>query len=629
MKRLKFSSPVKYLRDALTTALASAALLGGSGAWAQERPADELERYEELILKEGNGWQQKTIQGTVFDDATKQYKDYSTNVYSLQKEGISEVPMPSDIREELSLDAESGEPTVYTLSQQILEEIEISRRQGKLTPALEALAQQDGEDPSPDQPRREGDFEAPRAKKGFSCSDQVHTRSKSLNINAPLNYSTNLGSGFSGSLSATGNLSGSATGEVEFTIKRKKVLWACIPYGAKFNKARAYGNAAVNYGANLSGTLSYNYSWQTQVAKPHLGALTFMIGPVPVYIGFNLPINVGLDVTASVTGSVTYVGSQAATGSFDYTCSLSSCSGSSSYNLSNNNQQSLTGSVSGRVQPNIWVQVAVRAYLYTEWVAYAQVGIRPYLRGDLWGYYGNACGDADQNGTTETVDALTFDLDWQLYITGQASAFGSSPTQWNNLWSTPRYHIRFWDLIGSDAIEPMIDGPANVIVNAAQAYGGKMRPCWPYTDNVNYQFNWGDASTTNFSGAAQSWNNQNHTWTTLGAKTLSLTALSDSHGRQFNQTSSRTINVVAPVWTPWLNRDAPGGFGDFETLADFIAAGQACATPFAVECKTLGGVDWSQTGDVYSCTASGGGICLNASQPDGSCEDYQVRFLCP
>jgi hypothetical protein len=620
---------VKYLRDALTTALASAALLGGSGAWAQERPADELERYEELILKEGNGWQQKTIQGTVFDDATKQYKDYSTNVYSLQKEGISEVPMPSDIREELSLDAESGEPTVYTLSQQILEEIEISRRQGKLTPALEALAQQDGEDPSPDQPRREGDFEAPRAKKGFSCSDQVHTRSKSLNINAPLNYSTNLGSGFSGSLSATGNLSGSATGEVEFTIKRKKVLWACIPYGAKFNKARAYGNAAVNYGANLSGTLSYNYSWQTQVAKPHLGALTFMIGPVPVYIGFNLPINVGLDVTASVTGSVTYVGSQAATGSFDYTCSLSSCSGSSSYNLSNNNQQSLTGSVSGRVQPNIWVQVAVRAYLYTEWVAYAQVGIRPYLRGDLWGYYGNACGDADQNGTTETVDALTFDLDWQLYITGQASAFGSSPTQWNNLWSTPRYHIRFWDLIGSDAIEPMIDGPANVIVNAAQAYGGKMRPCWPYTDNVNYQFNWGDASTTNFSGAAQSWNNQNHTWTTLGAKTLSLTALSDSHGRQFNQTSSRTINVVAPVWTPWLNRDAPGGFGDFETLADFIAAGQACATPFAVECKTLGGVDWSQTGDVYSCTASGGGICLNASQPDGSCEDYQVRFLCP
>jgi len=629
MKRLKFSSPVKYLRDALTTALASAALLGGSGAWAQERPADELERYEELILKEGNGWQQKTIQGTVFDDATKQYKDYSTNVYSLQKEGISEVPMPSDIREELLLEAESGEPTVYTLSQQILEEIEISRRQGKLTPALEALAQQDGEDPSPDQPRREGDFEAPRAKKGFSCSDQVHTRSKSLNINAPLNYSTNLGSGFSGSLSATGNLSGSATGEVEFTIKRKKVLWACIPYGAKFNKARAYGNAAVNYGANLSGTLSYNYSWQTQVAKPHLGALTFMIGPVPVYIGFNLPINVGLDVTASVTGSVTYVGSQAATGSFDYTCSLSSCSGSSSYNLSNNNQQSLTGSVSGRVQPNIWVQVAVRAYLYTEWVAYAQVGIRPYLRGDLWGYYGNACGDADQNGTTETVDALTFDLDWQLYITGQASAFGSSPTQWNNLWSTPRYHIRFWDLIGSDAIEPMIDGPANVIVNAAQAYGGKMRPCWPYTDNVNYQFNWGDASTTNFSGAAQSWNNQNHTWTTLGAKTLSLTALSDSHGRQFNQTSSRTINVVAPVWTPWLNRDAPGGFGDFETLADFIAAGQACATPFAVECKTLGGVDWSQTGDVYSCTASGGGICLNASQPDGSCEDYQVRFLCP
>jgi len=619
MKRLKFSSPVKYLRDALTTALASAALLGGSGAWAQEPPPDELARYEEIILKEGKGWQQKTIQGTVLDDATRQYKEYSANVYSLQKEGISEVPMPADIREELLLEAESGEPTVYTLNQQILEEIEISRRQGTLTPALEALAESDGETPSPDAPRL----------KLLSCPDQVHTRSKALNINAPLNYSINLGSGFSGSLSATGNLSGSATGEVEFTIKRKKVLWKCIPYGAKFNKARAYGNAAVNYGANLSGTLSYNYSWQKEIAKPHLGALAFMIGPVPVYIGFNLPINLGLDVTANVTGSVTYVGSQAAAGSFDYTCSLSSCSGSSSYNLSNNNQQSLTGSVSGRVQPNIWVQAAVRAYLYTEWVAYAQVGIRPYLRGDLWGYYGNDCGDADQNGTTETVDALTFDLDWQLYITGQASAFGNSPTQWNNLWSTPRFHIRFWDLLGSDAIKPLINGPVNVAVNTSQAYGGKMRPCWPYTDAVNYRFDWGDTSTTTFNGAAQSWNNSNHTWTTTGAKTLSLTALSDSHGREFDQTSTRTINVKTPVWTPWLNRDAPGGSGDFETLANFVAAGQACANPTAVECKTLGGVDWSQTGEVYSCTLSGGGTCLNASQPDGSCQNYQVRFLCP
>jgi len=618
MKHLKFSSPVKYLRDALTTALASAALLGGSGAWAQEPPPDELARYEEIILKEGKGWQQKTIQGTVLDDATRQYKEYSANVYSLQKEGISEVPMPADIREELLLEAESGEPTVYTLNQQILEEIEISRRQGTLTPALEALAESDGEAPSPDAPRL----------KLLSCPDQVHTRSKALNINAPLNYSINLGSGFSGSLSATGNLSGSATGEVEFTIKRKKVLWKCIPYGAKFNKARAYGNAAVNYGANISGTLSYNYSWQKEIAKPHLGALAFMIGPVPVYIGFNLPINLGLDVTANVTGSVTYVGSQAAAGSFDYTCSLSSCTGTSDYNLANNNQQTLTGSVSGRVQPNIWVQAAVRAYLYTEWVAYAQVGIRPYLRGDLWGYYGNDCGDADQNGTTETVDALTFDLDWQLYITGQASSFGSSPTQWNNLWSTPRFHIRFWDLLGSDAIKPLINGPVNVAVNTSQAYGGKMRPCWPYTDAVNYRFDWGDTSTTTFNGAAQSWNNSNHTWTTTGAKTLSLTALSDSHGRQLDHTSSRTINVKVPVWTPWLNRDAPGGSGDFETLANFVAAGQACANPTAVECKTLGGVNWSQTGEVYSCTLSGG-TCLNASQPDGSCQDYQVRFLCP
>jgi hypothetical protein len=277
----------------------------------------------------------------------------------------------------------------------------------------------------------------------------------------------------------------------------------------------------------------------------------------------------------------------------------------------------------------VWVQAAVRAYLYTEWVAYAQVGIRPYLRGDLWGYYGNGCGDADGNGVTETVDALTFDLDWQVYLTASASAFGSSPTNWT-LWGSPRYHIRFWDLIGSDALRPMINGPATVGVNYSQGYGGKMRPCWPYSDNVSYRFNWGDATSTNFSGAAHSWNTYNHTWNTTGAKALSLVAMSDSHGRSFNNaTTSRTINVTTPTWTPWLNRDSPSGVGDYETLSDFLAVGQACPNPISIECKTTGGVNWWQTGEVYSCTPAYGGSCQNSNQSDGYCLDYQVRFLCP
>ncbi len=54
-------------------------------------------------------------------------------------------------------------------------------------------------------------------------------------------------------------------------------------------------------------------------------------------------------------------------------------------------------------------------------------GIQPRSgAGDLWGYYGNACGDADGNGINETVSALTLNLDWRLFLTAQASAFGAN-----------------------------------------------------------------------------------------------------------------------------------------------------------------------------------------------------------
>jgi len=84
-------------------------------------------------------------------------------------------------------------------------------------------------------------------------------------------------------------------------------------------------------------------------------------------------------------------------------------------------------------------------------------------------------------------------------------------------------------------------------------------------------------------------------------------------------------------WTGWLNRDAPGGAGDYETLKDFIQAGQACSQPESVECRTRPGhQDWSQTGQTYHCTANQGGVCVNKEQPTGqSCLNYEVRFCCP
>ena len=106
-----------------------------------------------------------------------------------------------------------------------------------------------------------------------------------------------------------------------------------------------------------------------------------------------------------------------------------------------------------------------------------------------------------------------------------------------------------------------------------------------------------------------------------------LTALSDSHGRSFNRATTRNVTVQGGTWTAWLNRDLPSGDGDYEDRVNF--GSQVCSNPIAIQCQTTAGVDWTQTGEVYTCTPAVGGVCVNANQPDGSCMDYRVRFLCP
>ena len=81
--------------------------------------------------------------------------------------------------------------------------------------------------------------------------------------------------------------------------------------------------------------------------------------------------------------------------------------------------------------------------------------------------------------------------------------------------------------------------------------------------------------------------------------------------------------------TAWLNRDGPSGSGDWETVSEFITAGQVCSNPMGIQCQSTSGVDWTQTGEIYTCTAAAGGICRAQDQADGYCLDYRVRFRCP
>ena len=106
------------------------------------------------------------------------------------------------------------------------------------------------------------------------------------------------------------------------------------------------------------------------------------------------------------------------------------------------------------------------------------------------------------------------------------------------------------------------------------------------------------------------------------AECLMLPASEPKHSRSGGRISGR--------WTPWMNIDRPGGHGDIEQLDAYIMNGAVCPQPIDIQCRTIAGVNWLETGQVYTCQKSTGGTCTNFTQVDGrKCLDYEVRFLFP
>jgi hypothetical protein len=194
------------------------------------------------------------------------------------------------------------------------------------------------------------------------------------------------------------------------------------------------------------------------------------------------------------------------------------------------------------VQVNPWAHAAIRAYLYGEWVANGQAGVRADLNSDLWAYYGNTCGDGDYDGINEYVSALTMDAAAKLSVTARAEIL--TKQVYNNSWPIYETSHKFWDLASSTALQPIFN-PADPTTTGPSTVRLQMRPCWPYSDNVAYRLSWGDLTPVqSFSAPAKTLTSKSHTYTTAGIKTLSLTAVSDAKGRQINRSRSASVRVV-------------------------------------------------------------------------------------
>jgi hypothetical protein len=577
---------------------------------------NEPQRFEEILPPEDpvipidpivpvepvdGGWTRMPISGT--DESGRVIHSEVIQIEGAR--GVAYAPIPEEIRtqliDELAL-ADPDESVVFALNAPIVEEIQRSLALGEPTQALIDYANQDTEMlPYGTEGAARGPF--------GSCSDSEISKSKRLQFTPNFSRTENLGNGFSGTLGVQGAGNLDANGEIKLRVKRTKIFWVCVPYGVRFQHVRAVGTVSLQDTITLTGTIAYANPdpIEFEIAKPSLGGVFFMAGPLPVYIGFNLPITFGIEISASVSGQVQYRGGHSLTGSFDYLCTSNDCTG---YNNIQSQVQTYDnpwgGSISGRIKPSLYADVGVRGFLYAEAVAYAQVGVRGYLHGDLWGYYGNTCGDADQNNHFETVSALTFGLDWQVAITARADTFFTNPWR-KTLWKSDQWYIGFWDLLngGSSALTPMIDGPSTVAAGNTATYKIRMRPCWPYGDNIDYVMQWGDGTSNPYAGppAPPTWQPiyATHAWGSIGPRTITLTALRDAHGRAFGsgRSTSRPVQVTtaAPV------NLAPSGLAVASSTFCSGAGTIHCYSPDRINdgdrSTALGGfTSWSNNGGV-------------------------------
>jgi hypothetical protein len=452
----------------------------------------------------------------------------------------------------------------------------------------------------------------------LGCSWDTETRNRTYPYSQNLlNQSLPFSGGIQGQLS----LNLPVTGQVQLAATYKIRKCFGVPVGFKFVGASATGNAAMTGSGDLQATASASAQWDHEwlLTEPELGDVDFTIGWIPVRLVFTLPIYAGVSFNAAVTGQLTAHLGAGASGTFTYNCTTDTCTGSNTF-TDNFALTTPTGSATANLDAKVYARVMLRVGLYSEAFAYVEGGLKAYARANLWGYYGNACGDADGDGTNETVQALVADLGW-----GYQFAYGTGgwllPDQLNYTGGSDS-SLGWLDLLGtgsSTVFTPMISGSPTATQGTQTTYTVKMRPCYPYTQAVNFVMSpgtWtGGTSVTPPSGSAA----LQTTFQTSGNQTITATATSDASGRNFGYSTSRVIAVAPTVPAPPSN---PAATALSSTSVRFTWADNSNnEAQFAIERRLSGSGSFIQIATVGANVTT---YTDNTVLP-GTAYDYHVR----
>lgn len=487
--------------------------------------ADKLGEQTEVIM-EGTGWK-------LLDTDPATSKGGADNlVWMVSAEGVANLPVSQAqkdmLTEAFTDDPEAGRNDVIYAVKTLYEAME--------DPSFPAGYERYIE---PDEGKSES--------LSFSvCSWSTDQKTRDWSFSQSLlNRSFQFTSGVSGSFNLDLPITGQA--HIEATYKIHKCFG--VPVGFKFVSASASGNASAGGTASLDATVSVtaHYEKEWKLAEPELGTISFTIAYIPVRLVFTLPIYAGASFDAAFSATLAANASLTGSGSFNYTCTPDDCTGTNTFN----DELDFTGptaSAQADLKAKAFARVMVRCSLYSSSIAYVEGGLKAYAKAGIWGYYGNTCGDADGNGTNETVQALVGDLSWGYEVPYGIGGWLLPDRQWTA--TSHEYPIGWRDFLGtggSTALQPMLLGPSTVTQGQNASYTVKMRPCYPYHDAVTFTMapgTWsGVAPITPPSGSAT----VSRSFSSPGGVTLTATATGDAFGRGLNQPYSRSITVSTTV----------------------------------------------------------------------------------
>ncbi len=498
-------------------------------------PADDL---IVSTIAVGDGWRRIRVVGKAIDSATDAVVAVDRELVVIQdKAKVDGAPVASFVKTEIKAEAEAAAKTIT----------KTAYLAGDTLPEGDEV---DIVDPiAADQIETAMKSGTPAAMAW--CSNEDRSYSKTISTTKTYNHTKTTDPGnFSGSMAFTATLAASGTGKVTIRVF-KSGYSLCAPYKVKFKHANFTGNADVTAKANVSAAFEKSWKYDKKVAQPSLGTLAFAVGPIPVKINFSAPIHVGVEANAKATLKLD--GSATGKATLNMTCTSGGCSGSKTATYGWTAGTTPTVAAEAKINVTPYAYAGVHANLYTDWVANAEIGVKAKLKGELWGYAGNTCGDGDFNGSNELVTALALDARVGIDLVAKAGLVGSDYGPWS--WTLLDKHVAFYDLgssTGASAMAPMLQTKANPLGSTTVEAKGRMRPCWPWTDKMKYRVNYNDGSSSEFWETPSTMFTKTHPYASYGNKVVSVTAIADEQGRTPGKTTHDSIYLSPLVFDPIL-----------------------------------------------------------------------------